>query len=201
MEIYQNLSLGNLPNEEWRDVVGYEGLYQVSNLGRIKSLDRYVEYPNYIKRINGRIMSQQDNSKGYLMVNLSLNGFTKKLYVHRLVAEAFIPNLANKVEVNHIDLNKKNNIISNLEWCTKKENMRHAHENGAIKYTKVYQYSINGEYEQEFNSLLDASIFHNIEVGIYAGHVMVKGRYVEDIYLDIIKKIRYIYLLKNLKEF
>lgn len=51
MEIYQNLSLGNLPNEEWRDVVGYEGLYQVSNLGRIKSLDRYVEYPNYIKRI------------------------------------------------------------------------------------------------------------------------------------------------------
>lgn len=63
MEIYQNLSLGNLPNEEWRDVVGYEGLYQVSNLGRIKSLDRYVEYPNYIKRINGRIMSQQDNSK------------------------------------------------------------------------------------------------------------------------------------------
>lgn len=165
METYQNLSLEDLPNEIWKDVVGYEGLYQVSNLGRIKSLDRYVEYPNYIKRINGRIMSQQDNSKGYLMVNLSLNGFTKKLYVHRLLAEAFIPNLANKVEVNHIDLNKKNNIISNLEWCTKKENMRHAHKNGAIKYTKVYQYSINGEYEQEFNSLLDASIFHKIRSG------------------------------------
>ena len=80
METYQNLSLEDLPNEIWKDVVGYEGLYQVSNLGRIKSLDRYVEYPNYIKRINGRIMSQQDNSKGYLMVNLSLNGFTKKLW-------------------------------------------------------------------------------------------------------------------------
>lgn len=107
METYQNLSLEDLPNEIWRDVVGYEGLYQVSNLGRVKSLDRYAEYPNYIKRINGRIMSQQDNSKGYLTVILSLNGLTKKLYVHRLLAEAFIPNTDNKIEVNHIDLNKK----------------------------------------------------------------------------------------------
>lgn len=107
METYQNLSLEDLPNEFWRDVVGYEGIYQVSNLGRVKSLDRYAEYPNYTKRINGRIMSQQDNSKGYLIVNLSLNGLTKKLYVHRLLAEAFIPNTDNKIEVNHIDLNKK----------------------------------------------------------------------------------------------
>lgn len=111
METYQNLSLEDLPNEFWRDVVGYEGIYQVSNLGRVKSLDRYAEYPNYTKRINGRIMSQQDNSKGYLIVNLSLNGLTKKLYVHRLLAEAFIPNTDNKIEVNHIDLNKKKTIL------------------------------------------------------------------------------------------
>ena len=103
--------------EIWKDVVDYEGLYKVSNFGRIKRT--FVLKP-YIDR------------KGYYFVNLSKNGLVKCCRVHQLVAKSFIPNPLNKTEVNHIDGIKLNNIVSNLEWTTHKENMQHAFRNHLI---------------------------------------------------------------------
>ena len=106
--------------EEWKDIVGYEGLYQVSNLGRIKNIKK-----NTIK-------SQRNTFKGYLQVGLS-NKKDKTYRVHRLVAQAFIPNPENKPEVNHIDGDKKNDNVENLEWVTGKENIDHAIKTGVFK--------------------------------------------------------------------
>lgn len=105
--------------EEWRDVVGYEGLYQVSNLGRVKSLDRVVNgksHSQVIKR--GKLLKIQYNIDGYCIVCLSKRSVYKHYKVHRLVAQAFIPNLDNLPCVNHKDEDKTNNRVDNLEWCT-----------------------------------------------------------------------------------
>lgn len=96
--------------EIWKDIKGYEGLYQVSNTGKVKILSK-----NIIKKTT-------KVPKGYLRVGLTKNGKTKYFYPHRLVAQAFIPNLQNKPCVNHKDRNVKNNNVDNLEWCTYKEN-------------------------------------------------------------------------------
>lgn len=106
--------------EEWRDIEGYEGLYQVSNLGRVKSLK-----PRYKNKI---ILKQEINHFGYLQICLSNPRKTHK--VHRLVAQAFIPNPENKPQVNHIDGNKLNNKVENLEWNTAHENNLHACRTG-----------------------------------------------------------------------
>lgn len=110
--------------ELWKDIKGYEGLYQVSNLGNVKSLERlvYNQHNNYIKP--ERILKPRRKEDGYLQVYLYNNG-KKQAYVHRLVAESFIPNTDNKAQVNHIDFNKENNIVENLEWVTAVENLRH----------------------------------------------------------------------------
>ena len=104
--------------EIWKDIKDYEQLYVVSNTGKIKSLAR--------KNTNGGILKPSHNKDGYLQVILCKNGKTKCFKCHRLVAEQFIPNLNNKPEVNHIDGNKENNDISNLEWVTTSENVIHA---------------------------------------------------------------------------
>lgn len=106
--------------EEWRDIKGYEGLYQVSNLGRIRSLHRiFVRSDGRLHNKPGRTLTPGVNSKGYLFVNLAdkLHKATPTR-VHRLVAEAFIPNPENLPQVNHIDEDKFNNKALNLEWCT-----------------------------------------------------------------------------------
>lgn len=102
-------------NEIWKDIEGYEGLYQVSNLGRVKRVK------------TGRILKgcKDRYGYGYLLVSLYKNGSQSTKRIHRLVAQAFIPNPENKPEVNHIDENKTNNMISNLEWSTSKENINH----------------------------------------------------------------------------
>lgn len=99
--------------ELWKDIKGYEGLYQVSNLGRVKRVT------------TGRILKGSKDSIGYLRVNLHKNNIPSTEKVHRLVAEAFIPNLENKPQVNHRDEDKTNNMASNLEWMTAKENINH----------------------------------------------------------------------------
>jgi hypothetical protein len=114
--------------EIWKDIQGYEGIYQISNLGRIKSLHR--DYTN------GRILNPAKNNRGYLRLGLSGNGKVRYDSVHRLVAETFIPNPKNLPEVNHIDGNKLNNRVENLEWVTKGENQAHAYKTGLRKTTE-----------------------------------------------------------------
>ena len=113
-EIYKNLSLEKLENEEWRDIVSYEN-YQVSSLGRVKSL-------NYNHTKQEKILKQAKMKDGYLLVNLWKDGKSKTCTVHRLVAIAFIPNPNGYRCVNHKDENPSNNIVSNLEWCTHQYN-------------------------------------------------------------------------------
>lgn len=120
---------GSESMEVWKDVVGYEGLYQVSNLGRVKSVERYKDNNGTKQLVKERILKQGENKKGgYLKVDLWKNNKSKTLYVHRLVAIAFIDNPTNKPTVNHIDGNHKNNHVSNLEWATQKEQNEHIYK-------------------------------------------------------------------------
>lgn len=105
--------------EVWKDISGYEGLYQISNFGRVKSLPRKYK-KRYIK--NENIKSPSKLPKGYLRIGLCKEGKIKYYAIHRLVAESFIPNKDNKPCVNHKDCNPSNNKVDNLEWCTYLEN-------------------------------------------------------------------------------
>lgn len=109
--------------EIWRDIKGFEELYQVSNFGRIKSLEKYVKCNGGSFRIKKEQILKPGKSKtGYLNVVLRKNNISYTYYVHRLVAEAFLPNPNNWLYINHKDENKHNNKANNLEWCTKKYN-------------------------------------------------------------------------------
>jgi hypothetical protein len=145
--------------EIWKDIQGYEGLYQVSSLGRIRS--------------NKGIRKQSVSNRGYMLVGLCRYNVPKTYLVHRIVAKAFIANVQNKPEINHIDGNKQNNSIKNLEWVSRKENEQHSfhvlnHPMPIVtqkykgKYGKehnrsrvVLQYSQNGEYIRQWDSLMD----------------------------------------------
>ena len=118
--------------EIWKDIEEYEGLYQISNLGRVKSLPKLYKrkYNSYYTK--EKILKNNLGKNGYYRVNLS----GKSFYIHRLVAEAFIPNLYDKKTINHIDGVKTNNSISNLEWATYGENNRHAIDTG-LRITKT----------------------------------------------------------------
>ncbi len=158
--------------EKWKDIKGYEGLYQVSNLGRVKSLDRYIVNKNNKQQYyNGKIL-KGNIRKGYLKLTLSKDNSQKTVPIHILVAKAFIPNPENKPEVNHIDGEKTNNCVSNLEWATRSENELHAYKNGLAKPSlkqkeavakyakenyskKVLQYDLNGNFIKEWNSMHD----------------------------------------------
>ena len=106
--------------EEWRDIKGFEGRYQASALGRIRSLRSL------------KIIKPCNASRGYVLVTLYFDGGRKSVNVHRLIAAAFLPNPDNLPSVNHKDLDKKNNVSSNLEWVTAKENSLHASARGAM---------------------------------------------------------------------
>ena len=115
--------------ETWRAIAGYEGLYQVSNLGRVKSL-------NYNHTGTDKILKPGKNQGGYLRVGLSKDGHTKHLLVHRLVAEAFIQNQNNLETVNHKDEVKTNNVASNLEWMSRGDNKRYSANKSAKMFDK-----------------------------------------------------------------
>lgn len=124
--------------EEWRDVPGYEGLYEVSNLGRV--------------RRNGRILRPYKDTWGYLSVSLSKNGIRRIVSVHRLVAQSFIPNPNNYPQINHRDENKTNNAISNLEWCTCEYNQNYGTRNERLS-KPVLQYDLLGNFVREWPSV------------------------------------------------
>lgn len=156
--------------EIWKDIKGYEGLYQVSNLGRVKR--RRCIIPNTgtkgnsgTQTIHERIMKLQTNKYGYLYVCLSQNGQQKHHTVHRLVANAFLSNPDNKPQVNHINGIKTDNTINNLEWSTGAENMIHAFKIGlkskpsnfGNKSKRVLQYTLDGNLLAEYPSAMEAS--------------------------------------------
>lgn len=118
----------------WKNIVGFEGFYQVSNIGSVRSLDRTVKYKDgIIVPYKGQPLSPRDNGKGYKYISLTKNNKPHRFYIHRLVATYFIPNPLNRKEINHIDGNKGNNCVENLEWCTRSENNKHAYaHNGRI---------------------------------------------------------------------
>lgn len=109
--------------EIWKDIPEYEGLYQVSNLGRVKSL-RFRN--NVCDKEKEHIMALNKKDNEYLYVSLSKNGIRKNKYVHRLVATCFIQNTNDYEVVNHKDENKTNNNVNNLEWCSQKQNVKHS---------------------------------------------------------------------------
>ena len=110
--------------EVWKDVVGYEGFYQVSNLGRVRSVDRLINgrYAGHKTKVKGKILNTFTSKTGYVRVALHINKKVNKFSVHRLVAQAFIPNQDNKPQVNHKDEKRDNNNVNNLEWVTAKDN-------------------------------------------------------------------------------
>lgn len=112
--------------EQWRTINGYEGYYEISSLGRVRSVSRVILLGNNRKQnLKGRILKTRVNDRGYVYVGLSKEGKRKSLRVHRLVAEAFLKNPFNKPQINHINEIKTDNTVSNLEWVTQEENMNH----------------------------------------------------------------------------
>ena len=121
-------------NEEWQDIAGWQGLYAVSTLGRVRSYDRGMIDRNtgtaYLHK--GRVLTMKKSGL-YHGVSLFLDGVGRRFYIHRLVAQAFVPNPSGRPEVNHIDGDKFNNCASNLEWVTRSENAKHAFDTGLRK--------------------------------------------------------------------
>lgn len=130
--------------EEWKPIVGYEGLYMVSNMGRVKSL-------NYNHTGTERVLKPAYNTYGYLFVTLCKDGKKKNCLIHRLVAEAFLDNPHNYPEVNHKDENKENNAVSNLEYCTSLYNNEYS------KAKPVLQLTLDGQLVQEWPSTHEAA--------------------------------------------
>ena len=126
--------------EEWRPVVGYEGLYEVSNTGRVRSLDRF-----YYRLHKGKVLSPAKDRYGYLTVTLNYNGKSKTIKIHRLVAQAFIENPDNLPQVNNIDEDKSNNSVENLEWCTAKYNNKYGTRLERFINTKIKNGYVNEE--------------------------------------------------------
>lgn len=154
--------------EIWKPVKNYENLYEVSNTGKIKSL-------SYNHQKTPKIMKPTINSAGYYKVELYKNGKSNIFSIHRLVAESFIENPNNYPCVNHIDCNKKNNNVSNLEWVTHKQNSYHAMQNGLYvqpplkgKHGKdnplckpILQYDTDGNFVKLWYSATEASLAFN----------------------------------------
>jgi len=146
--------------EIWKDVKGFEGIYQISNKGRLKS---FKGDPS------GRILSNKNSKGDYLSVILCYGSKRRSTRIHRLVAEAFVPNPYNKPEVNHKDGNKQNNCAENLEWVSRLENARHAIARnpnivkGMVKYNRfirpraIRQYTLDGKFIAEYPNSIEAA--------------------------------------------
>ena len=156
-----------MKKELWRDIKDYKDLYQGSNLGRVRSLDRWVKCPNgSVRFYKGRILKPGTNKDGYLQIDLCKNNKSKTFRVNRLVAEAFleIPEELRHLkgtrylQVNHKDEDKTNNNVENLEWCSAKYNTNYgtAIKRRSLKKKKsILQYTMKGEFVKEWDSIAE----------------------------------------------
>ncbi len=176
-EIWKNKSLEILENEIWKDVVGYDSLYKVSNFGRVRGVGKQATDKTPFWQIKllkkDKINSQSKNKWGYLGVTLYKDGIGQRFQVHRLMMIAFIPNPENKPQVNHKDGVKDNNTLENLEWNTRSENQKHAFRIGLKKPSKTFglknelnansvpiiQKTLEGQFVQRFPSIKEAHRF------------------------------------------
>ncbi len=162
--------------EVWKDIMGYENYYQVSNMGAVRSKDRELKsgIGKFVKR--GRTLKAQPNANGYLRINLKIPNKRKYVFVHRLVAVAFVPNPSNKPCVNHVDSNFLNNRADNLEWVTQKENMRHAIKKG--RFDESFANTLN-KFAKDRESKQRAVIGTNVKTGekIIFSTIQEAGRY------------------------
>ena len=161
-----------MENEIWKDIEGYEGMYQVSNLGRVRSLDRYYTKPHprngvptkYFKR--GSIITNHTLRNGYTNVMLKFEGGKKNFMVHRLVAKAFVPGYFEGADVNHKDSNRQNNHADNLEWMTRRDNLMYNNDKNASAMEQIHrsqrkpiiQMTMDGEYIREWPSIYAAHL-------------------------------------------
>ena len=166
-------------SEIWLPIEGYD-FYEVSNLGRVRSLERTVIRKNGVKlKVSGKILKPRV-VHGYLRVNLYKNGICRDFLVHRLVSAAFLPNPENLPQVNHLDENKQNNSVENLEWCTAQENNNYGTK---IKRTaeKLSKPVLCVELNQIFPSLSEAAKQLRLSVGnlssVLTGYSKTAGGY------------------------
>jgi hypothetical protein len=157
--------------EHWKDVVGYEGLYQVSNMGNVRSLDRVIQQEGKSPYVwEGRMLSPASDRYGYKQAHFLVKGERKHPYVHRMVAEAFIPNPNGYKEVNHMDENPGNNRVDNLEWCDRVYNVRYGtgQERRAAKIRRpIIQKDLSGNVVHEWGSLTECQR----ETWMLTGHI------------------------------
>lgn len=159
------LSFEDFEGEVWKDISGYKGFYQVSNLGRIKSVARFItdkDRPNRCIYHKGQIIKQYVDKMGYYNLHLSINSKVSLKRAHRIVAETFIPNPNNLPCINHKDETRTNNSVPNLEWCTHKYNTNYGTCIERIRSknllrtdmaTPIYQYSLDGTFVCRHNSI------------------------------------------------
>ena len=168
-------------NEIWVNILDYEGMYQISNLGNIRSLDRYVDGKWHKMKIKGKILTLVKEKDGYYVANLYKNNTTKQFRVHRLVAQAFIPNPDNLPEINHKNEIKTDNRVENLEWCTTKYNCNYGNRNQKIR-KKVNQYDLEGNFIKTWDSIIqierELNIYHSRIIEVCKGKRVKIGGYV-----------------------
>lgn len=188
--------------EIWKDIENYEGIFMISNLERVKSLDRYIICKNGRKlHVKEKILKPIDDKNGYKVINLCYKQNIKPYKIHRLVAMHFILNPNNFNEVNHKDENKANNIVSNLEWCDRKYNVNYYIDNNKDKFIKqisntrekytgkkimVYR---NSNYIGEYNSVKECCNALNID----------KHRVFDNIYRNVKNRNGYLFKYVELK--
>lgn len=151
--------------EIWKDVKGYEGIYAISSYGRCKSLQAKLGYGRMEDKDGIMKIENIKHHNGYCTIKLTVNKIKKTARIHRLVAEAFIPNPNNYPFINHIDGNKLNNNVENLEWCNHQQNMEHASKHKLINQgikRKIKQLTLDNVEIKIFNSIREASKETNV---------------------------------------